>query len=139
MISAKFILATFSAFVTVSVIPRAGAAALSLRSEQASPTITVCRGTVSPPQGCVIIPVVSDNCISFTGGLSFLNNEVSGAQIPAGLICTFFKQFSCLSAGGDVTDVAVLTGGTWNMTHVEGVAGFQSFNNVTSSISCSAL
>ncbi|KAJ7588712.1 hypothetical protein C8J56DRAFT_1049636 [Mycena floridula] len=81
MLSAKFILATFSTFVTVSAVPGAGAAdALGLRSEQASPTITVCNGTVSPPQGCAIISIVSDNCISLTGELSFLNNEISGAQ-----------------------------------------------------------
>ncbi|KAJ7585976.1 hypothetical protein C8J56DRAFT_1052343 [Mycena floridula] len=138
MLAAKFILAAFSTFVTVSAAPGAGGA-LGRRSQQASPTITACRGTVSPPQGCVIIPVVSDSCISLTGGFSFLNDEISGAQIPGGFICTFFEQFGCLSAGGDVPDVAVLTGGTWNMTDVEGIAGFQSFNDMTSSISCSPL
>ncbi|KAJ7595195.1 hypothetical protein C8J56DRAFT_1042294 [Mycena floridula] len=58
MLSAKFIFAAFSTFVVVSAAPSAGA--LGYRSEQASPTITVCSGSISPANGCVTIPVVSE-------------------------------------------------------------------------------
>ncbi|KAJ7589876.1 hypothetical protein C8J56DRAFT_1025200 [Mycena floridula] len=135
MLSAKFILAAFSTFVAVSAAP--GAEALGHRSEQASATITVCSGSVSPAQGCVTVPVVSDSCINLTGGLSFLNKEISGAKIPAGFVCTFFEDFGCLNGGVNHHDVAVLTGGTWSLGKVQGIAGTQSFNDLTSSISCS--
>ncbi|KAJ7576026.1 hypothetical protein C8J56DRAFT_871029 [Mycena floridula] len=135
MLSAKFILAAFSTFVAVSAAP--GAGALGHRSEQASPTITICSGSVSPANGCVTTPVVSDSCINLTGGLSFLNKEISGASIPAGFVCTFFEDFGCLNGGVNHHDVAVLTGGTYSMFNVQGIAGTQSFNDLTSSISCS--
>ena len=41
---------------------------------------------------CVSIPVVSDECNNFTGGLSILNKETSSAQVPGGFICTFFES-----------------------------------------------
>ncbi|KAJ6622976.1 hypothetical protein B0H10DRAFT_1944280 [Mycena sp. CBHHK59/15] len=91
----------------------------------------------SPPSGCVIIPVVSDTCINFTGGLSFLNKEVSNVQVPGGFVCTFFEDFGCLNGGVNGHDVAVLTGGTWDMFRVQGISGTQNFNDLTSSISCS--
>ncbi|KAJ7585986.1 hypothetical protein C8J56DRAFT_1049717 [Mycena floridula] len=135
MLSAKFILAAFSTFVAVSAAP--GAEALGLRSEQASATITVCSGSISPAQGCVTVPVVSDSCINLTGGLTFLNKEISSASVPAGFVCTFFEDFGCLNGGVNHHDVAVLTGGTWNLAKVQGIAGTQNFNDLTSSFSCS--
>ncbi|KAJ7576021.1 hypothetical protein C8J56DRAFT_1171851 [Mycena floridula] len=135
MLSAKFIVAAFSTFVAVSAAP--GASDLGRRSEQASPTIIICSGSVSPANGCVTTPVVSDSCINLTGGLSFLNKEISGASIPAGFVCTFFEDFGCLNGGVNDHDVAVLTGGTYSMFNVQGIAGTQSFNDLTSSISCS--
>ncbi|KAJ7576023.1 hypothetical protein C8J56DRAFT_1171853 [Mycena floridula] len=135
MLSAKFILAAFSTFVAVSAAPEAGA--LGRRSEQAPPTITICSGAINPPSGCVTTPVVSDSCINLTGGLSFLNKEISNASVPPGFVCTFFEDFGCLNGGVNHHDVAVLTGGTWDLFHVQGIAGTQSFNDLTSSISCS--
>jgi hypothetical protein len=54
-------------------------------------TITVCSGTIIPRSGCIDIPIVSDTCRSFTGGLTFLNNQVSNASVPLGYVCTFFE------------------------------------------------
>ncbi|KAJ7186136.1 hypothetical protein C8R46DRAFT_1208214 [Mycena filopes] len=102
----------------------------------ASPTVTVCSG-ITGPSGCVDLPVVSDACINLTGGLSFLNKEISLVTVLPGFVCTFFEDFGCLNGGVNAHDVAVLTGGTWNMFNVHGIAGTQNFNDLTSSISCS--
>ncbi|KAJ7935821.1 hypothetical protein B0H13DRAFT_2304316 [Mycena leptocephala] len=96
------------------------------------PNITVCSGSISPPNGCADIPLINDTCVSLTGGLSFFNKEISWAQIPAGFACKFFD-------GTDHDDVAVLTRGIWNLVLVEGVSGTPSFNDLTSSISCSPI
>ncbi|KAJ7137516.1 hypothetical protein C8R43DRAFT_1132115 [Mycena crocata] len=127
-----FVLAT-TAFVAASSASPTGPAPL------ASATITVCSGTISPPRGCVTIPVVSQSCISLTGGLSFLNKEISNASVPGGFVCTFYEDFGCSNDGGNGHDEAVLTGGTWNMAYVQGIAGSQNFNDLTSSITCSPL
>ncbi|KAJ7585894.1 hypothetical protein C8J56DRAFT_112184 [Mycena floridula] len=137
MLSAKLILAAFSTFVAVSAAP--GAEALGLRSGQASSTITVCTGSISPAHGCVTIPVVSDSCVNLKGGLAFLNKKISWARVPAEFVCTFFEEFDCHNGGVKHHDAAVLTGGTWNMAKVQGIAGTQNFNDLTSSISCSPL
>ncbi|KAF8910229.1 hypothetical protein CPB85DRAFT_1305768 [Mucidula mucida] len=71
------------------------------------------------------------------GGLSFLNKEISNAQVPGGFVCTFFEDFGCLNGGVNDHDVAVLTGGAWKFFHVQGIAGTQSFNDLTSSFTCS--
>ncbi|KAE9404271.1 hypothetical protein BT96DRAFT_935829 [Gymnopus androsaceus JB14] len=89
------------------------------------------------PEGCVVIPVVSDECTNFTGGLSFLNDEVSFVNVPPGFVCTFYEDSGCLSAGPNAHDVAVLTGGTWNMANAPGLSGPQNFNDLTSSFTCS--
>ncbi|KAJ7849160.1 hypothetical protein B0H13DRAFT_2361477 [Mycena leptocephala] len=65
----------------------------------AAPTIELCTDESGPPNGCVTIPVVSDSCTSFTGGLSFLDKEVSWAQVLTGFICTFFEDSGCLNGG----------------------------------------
>ncbi|KAJ3727428.1 hypothetical protein C8R42DRAFT_707212 [Lentinula raphanica] len=123
----KFCFASFVAFIGAQVV---NAAAL------APATITVCAGTINPPNGCVTIPVVSDECTDFTGGLSFLNKEVSNVQVPDGFVCSFYEDFGCLSSPQAQT-VVVLTGGTWNMTHVPGIVKTQDFNDLASSFSCS--
>ncbi|KAJ7448578.1 hypothetical protein FB451DRAFT_763297 [Mycena latifolia] len=133
MFSCKLIL-TALAFAAVS------SAAPSKPTPRAAPTITVCT-EVDPTDGCVAIPIVSGGCIDFTvpGGLSFLNKAVSAAQVPDGFVCVFFEDAGCINGGTSNDDVAVLTSGTWNMLMVQGIAGTQSFNDLTSSISCSPL
>ncbi|KAJ7915104.1 hypothetical protein B0H13DRAFT_413622, partial [Mycena leptocephala] len=98
-------------------------------------TITVCTGSLSPPQGCLDIPIVSDACINFIGGLTFFNKEVSSAKVPGGFVCTFFEDFGCSTDDG----VALLTGGSWDMKEVEGLAGIENFDDSTSSLSCSPI
>ncbi|KAJ7585987.1 hypothetical protein C8J56DRAFT_50339 [Mycena floridula] len=137
MLSAKFILAAFSTFVAVSAAP--GAESLGLRSEQSDPGFTICSGSINPRQGCVDLPVATENCINLTGGLAFLNKQISATRFSVGLVCTFFEDFGCINGGADHHDVAVLTGGTWNFAQVQGIAGTQNFNDLTSSFSCSAV
>ncbi|KAJ7236919.1 hypothetical protein C8J57DRAFT_1529706 [Mycena rebaudengoi] len=75
-------------------------------------TVTVC-SDVNGVSGCVNIPINSDDCRSFTGGLSFLNDEVSAAKVPAGF------------------------GGSWNFLAVPGISGTVDFNDRSSSFTCS--
>ncbi|KAJ7689416.1 hypothetical protein B0H17DRAFT_1331757 [Mycena rosella] len=96
-------------------------------------TITVCSGSISPQNGCLTISVVSDSCVNLTGGLSFLNKEISWAQIRV------VSDFGCLNGGVNGHDVALLTGGTWDMFDVHGIAASQNFNDLTSSITCSPI
>ncbi|KAJ7653751.1 hypothetical protein B0H17DRAFT_1147013 [Mycena rosella] len=104
-------------------------------------TITVCSGSISPPNGCLTISVVSDSCVNLTGGLSFLNKEISWVQVPNGFVCTFYEDFGCLNGGINGHDVAlfIFTGGTWDMFNVHGIAANQNFNDLTSSITCSPI
>ncbi|KAF7341273.1 hypothetical protein MVEN_01863300 [Mycena venus] len=129
MLSAKLIL-TVLAFIAISSAAPSPEAGLAPR---VSAAITVCTGSLNPSQGCLEIPVVSDACINFIGGLTFFNKEVSSSKIPGGFVCTFFEDFGCSTDDG----VALLTGGSWNMEEVEGLAGIENFNDLTSSISCS--
>ncbi|KAJ7279373.1 hypothetical protein C8J57DRAFT_976349, partial [Mycena rebaudengoi] len=80
---------------------------------------------------CLDIPINSDTCRSFTGGLSFLNNEVSSARVDAGFVCTFYDS--------NDSDVVILQGGTWNFFSVPGIFGNVNFNDRASSFSCSPL
>ncbi|KAF7350855.1 hypothetical protein MSAN_01647600 [Mycena sanguinolenta] len=111
-------------------------------STDASATVEVCTGSVSPSQGCINIPVISDSCINFTGGFSFLNKEISAAVVPNGFICTFFQDFGCIASGtgnaGTDSEV-ILQGGTWNFFAVPGLSGTENFNDLTSSFVCSPL
>ncbi|KAJ7588620.1 hypothetical protein C8J56DRAFT_1077853 [Mycena floridula] len=134
MILGKFILTAFSTFIAVSAAP---GVALDHRSEQASPSITICSGSASPAIGCVTIAIVSDSCINLTGALFFLNKEISGVTVPGGFVCLFFEDFGCVNGGVNGHDVAVLGAGTWLLRFVQGIAGTQSFDDLTSSISCS--
>ncbi|KAJ6479543.1 hypothetical protein C8R47DRAFT_983412 [Mycena vitilis] len=106
--------------------------------QRAVPTVTVCTGSLG--NGCVGIPVGTDECVNFNAGLTFLDKEVSAATVPAGYVCTFFEDYGCTSASGfEGPDVVVLTGGSWSMFAVPGVRGIQDFNDETSSFSCSPL
>ncbi|KAF9550752.1 hypothetical protein CPC08DRAFT_715210 [Agrocybe pediades] len=108
---------------------------LSARHTDLSPNVQVCTGAVGV--GCVTIPVSSDSCINFTGGLSFLNKESTSAVIPNGFICSFFSQFGCLSSQGGA-DQVVLSGGTWSFFDVPGTASaVVNFNDLASSFICS--
>ncbi|KAJ7847807.1 hypothetical protein B0H14DRAFT_2768885 [Mycena olivaceomarginata] len=103
-------------------------------------TVTVCSG--GPGVGCAPVPTVSDTCVNLTGGLSFLNKEISTATVPGGFVCTFFQDFGCTASGtGNAgTDSQVfLTQGTWNFFSVPGLSGITNFNDLTSSFSCSPL
>ncbi|KAJ6527673.1 hypothetical protein B0H19DRAFT_1243189 [Mycena capillaripes] len=126
MFSAKFLLAALSLDAVSSSLP--------LGRELASPSITACSGTINPPDGCASISVISAICINLTGNLSSLDKAVSWAQVPDGFVCTFFHN-----GGVNAHDVAVLEGGTWDMSDVQGIGGPQNFNDQTSSISCSPL
>ncbi|KAJ6557553.1 hypothetical protein B0H19DRAFT_1261165 [Mycena capillaripes] len=106
----------------------------------ASATIQVC--TNSAGTQCVTVPVVSDNCVNLTGGLSFLNKEISTATIPGGFICTFFQDFACTATGvvnaGTDSEI-VLQQGSWDFRSVPGLSGTTNFNDLTSSFTCSPL
>ncbi|KAJ7588660.1 hypothetical protein C8J56DRAFT_939790 [Mycena floridula] len=136
MLSAKFILAAFSTFVIVSAAPRAGAAgALGHRSEQVVSDITICIDL--PSNNCITFPMVDDQCVNLTGGFTPWNKAISFAQIPQEFVCTFFENSDCVDGGVVGQDIAVLPPGTWDLTQVQGLAGTQSFNDLTSSIICS--
>ncbi|KAJ7437992.1 hypothetical protein B0H11DRAFT_595873 [Mycena galericulata] len=87
------------------------------RGTDESASVEVCTGPV--PTGCVTVPVVPDDCVDLTGGLSFLNGEISGAVVPDGFVCTFFDDFGCISEGtgnsGTDSEV-VLQGGTYDFS-----------------------
>ncbi|KAJ7491387.1 hypothetical protein B0H11DRAFT_2228912 [Mycena galericulata] len=67
----------------------AAPASVQNRAADDSASLQVC--TKSVTTGCVTVPVVSDTCVDLTGGLSFLNEEISAAIIPDGFVCTFFE------------------------------------------------
>ncbi|KAJ7279383.1 hypothetical protein C8J57DRAFT_1712460 [Mycena rebaudengoi] len=96
--------------------------------------LTVRSGTSDPPGGCVDIPITSADCLSFTGGLSFFNDEVSSVKIPDGFHCSFFDAASCISKDTD-TDVVFLNGGAYNFSDPES-SGNVDFNDRASSFRC---
>ncbi|PPQ97340.1 hypothetical protein CVT26_006574 [Gymnopilus dilepis] len=119
-------------FVRGTALPTA--AVIEARKSDLSPSAQVCTGSATT--GCITVTISSDSCINFTGGLSFLNKEVSTAVIPDGFVCTFFEQFGCESAQGG-EDTVVLQGGTWDFFEVPGVASTVDFNDLSSSFQCS--
>ncbi|KAJ6525830.1 hypothetical protein DFH09DRAFT_1046338 [Mycena vulgaris] len=126
----------------VAVFSVASATPVQKPGADAKVTVEVCTGAISPPSGCVNVPVVSDSCVNLTGGLTFLNKEISTAQVPGGFICTFFQNFGCISSGtgNDPTDSeVVLQQGVWDFFTVPGHAGTVNFNDLTSSFYCSPL
>ncbi|KAJ3727427.1 hypothetical protein C8R42DRAFT_716888 [Lentinula raphanica] len=137
--TSKAFFTAFIAFISTEVVSGAAQlliADLFLQLQLAPATITACSGSLNPPNGCVTIPVVSDECTNFTGGLSFLNKEVSNVQVPDGFVCSFYEDFGCLGSQ-NAHNVVVLTGGNWDMASVPGIASTQDFNDLTSSFSCS--
>ncbi|KAJ7279424.1 hypothetical protein C8J57DRAFT_1570126 [Mycena rebaudengoi] len=97
-------------------------------------TITVC-SNVDLKNGCINIPINADTCKSFTGGLAFLNNEVSSARVPDGFACTFFDSASCNSNVDE--DVVLLQGGKWDFRRLPGIDDPVNFNDRASSFQCS--
>ncbi|KAJ7366103.1 hypothetical protein DFH08DRAFT_1071726 [Mycena albidolilacea] len=103
-------------------------------------TVTVCSDGVAVR--CLLVPIVSDTCVNLTGGLSFLNKEISTAAVATGFVCTFSQDFSCTASGvvNAGTDSQVfLTGGIWHFNNVPGLSGPTNFNDLTSSFSCSPI
>ncbi|KAJ7366102.1 hypothetical protein DFH08DRAFT_1071724 [Mycena albidolilacea] len=103
-------------------------------------TVTVCSGGVGV--GCAAVPTVSDTCVNLTGGLSFLNKEISTVTVPGGFVCTFFQDFGCTASGvvnAGTNSQVFLTAGTWHMNNVPGLSGRTNFNDLTSSFTCSPI
>ncbi|KAF8868257.1 hypothetical protein CPB84DRAFT_1858232 [Gymnopilus junonius] len=115
-------------------VPSPAPNALQGRKNELSPDAKVCTGNAN--NGCVTIPISADDCVNFTGGLGFLNKEVTTAVLPDGFVCTFFENFGCESAQGG-HDAVVLQGGTWSFFDVPGVDGPVDFNDLSSSFNCS--
>ncbi|KAK6995908.1 hypothetical protein R3P38DRAFT_3423938 [Favolaschia claudopus] len=135
MFNSKALLATIFAAISVAV------ASPVKPGTEASANIQVCTG-VNPTAGCINVPAVSDACVNLTGGLTFLNKEITLAVIPGGFICTFFEDFGCNGSGtsnGGTDREVVLTGGTWDLGNIGGESGPINFNDLTSSFTCSPL
>ncbi|KAF8133512.1 hypothetical protein K438DRAFT_1998140 [Mycena galopus ATCC 62051] len=123
--------------IAIAAVSASAAPANAGPAPRASASIEVCSGSLDPPEGCASLPIVSDSCINFVGGLTFFNKEVSSAEVPGGFVCSFFENFGCLSEGGETLDVVLLTGGSWNLQTAQGISGTQNFEDLTSSLSCS--
>ncbi|KAF8205346.1 hypothetical protein K438DRAFT_1818969 [Mycena galopus ATCC 62051] len=105
-------------------------------------TVEVCSEGGDSAIGCVIIPVVSDDCINLTGGFSGLNKEISAAVVPDCFICKFFQAFGCTTDGivDPGTDSEVdLPQGSWDFSSVPGFSGTTNFEDLTSSFACFSL
>ncbi|KAJ7110406.1 hypothetical protein C8R44DRAFT_742897 [Mycena epipterygia] len=99
-------------------------------------TVEVCTGALDPPTGCVTIPALSDDCINLIGGFTFLNKEISSAEVPRGIFCTFFQSgFGCASADPNDGKV-VLREGVWDFSNIPGKDDTVDFNDLTGSFSC---
>ncbi|KAK7435116.1 hypothetical protein VKT23_019809 [Stygiomarasmius scandens] len=140
----KVFLVTLTAALSVVASPApihaVEAVELGARAPTASPTVTLCTA-VNFGGICIQLPIVSDSCTSFTGGLTILNKELSSAIIPGGFICTLFAQSGCTTASSqDSRDEVALVGGSYpNFSVLNGIAGLQNFNDVPSSFVCSPL
>ncbi|TFK35299.1 hypothetical protein BDQ12DRAFT_759922 [Crucibulum laeve] len=130
MLFSKFVLGALSLLVIASATPTA-------LESRASPTVTVCTGSLQPANGCVTIPIVNESCVKFKGGLTFLNKKVSNALIPGGYVCTFFKNANCVVNGA--SSAVFLTSGSWSFFSVPGASGLQNFNDQASSFACSPI
>ncbi|KAJ7611198.1 hypothetical protein FB45DRAFT_941252 [Roridomyces roridus] len=129
------------AITLVALISTVSASPMQQRSAKATTTVTVCTDA-NAVSGCVGIPVVSDDCVNLTGGLSFLNQEISAAIVPGGFVCTFFEDAACIASGtgnSNQNSEVVLTQGTWVFSSVPGLSGTENFNDLTSSFVCSPL
>jgi hypothetical protein len=108
-------------------------AVLSGLASAASPQVTFCTD-VNFGGTCINLPVVSDTCVDFKGGLTVLYHQASSVIIPGGFICTLNRDYGCASS-----DYVVLTGGRWNLLSVPSTSGTKNFNDLTASFSCSPL
>ncbi|KAJ3566276.1 hypothetical protein NP233_g7102 [Leucocoprinus birnbaumii] len=93
---------------------------------------------------CINVPVGGTGpCINLVGGLSGLNNEVSGAKIPLGTFCTFYDNFSCLTSATPESDgdSVTLQGGNYSsFASLPDDYGVNvDFDNRVSSFRCSPL
>ncbi|KAF8992394.1 hypothetical protein BDQ17DRAFT_1457741 [Cyathus striatus] len=135
MFSLKYIISA------IAVASSASAAAVNARAEDnvlatQATTVTFCSGSLNPPNGCAAIPIASNVCINFTGGLTFLDKTVSNGLVPSGVICTVFEQLNCESS--TVSDRVLLTAGTWDFFSVTGDSGPVNFNDLASSFVCTS-
>ncbi|KIJ46861.1 hypothetical protein M422DRAFT_249604 [Sphaerobolus stellatus SS14] len=134
MFTSKSLLFVLSAFLATTY---AAPSSLNARKADVSATIEVCTDA-NFGGSCVTIPVVSDQCIDFTGGLAFLNEAISSAVIPDGFVCFFFEEFDCADSGSSSGDEVTLQGGTFpDFEAIQGIFGSPSFNDLASSLSCS--
>ncbi|KAF9468209.1 hypothetical protein BDZ94DRAFT_851879 [Collybia nuda] len=131
MLSFKSIVSALAFTALVSAAPTS----LEADTELANPFVTVCTGSLNPRAGCADITISTGTCVNFINGFSFLNHEVSNAQIPIGFTCTFFANFNCQSVSD--FDSVFLQGGIWNLFNVPGINGNVNFNDQTSSYQCS--
>ncbi|KAF9463383.1 hypothetical protein BDZ94DRAFT_1308895 [Collybia nuda] len=132
-----FSLKSITSILALATLISAAPTNLNTDVQLIPPFATFCTGSISPRSGCADIPVVADTCVSFTGGLTFLNDEVSSGQIPVGFACTVFDGFGCFSSTG--SDTVFLQGGTYSFFNVPGVSGPVNFNDKASSFSCSPI
>ncbi|KAJ3556372.1 hypothetical protein NP233_g11992 [Leucocoprinus birnbaumii] len=93
---------------------------------------------------CISVPARgTGSCIDLVGGLSGLNNEVSGAKIPLGIFCTFYDNFSCLTSATPESDgdSVTLQGGNYpSFASLPDDYGVNvDFDNRVSSFRCSPL
>jgi hypothetical protein len=95
--------------------------------------MTACSGSIDPPEGCVMIPIVSDSCIDFVGGLTFLNKEVSWVQVPSQIACTLFQR-DAYTFEFMVTLTKHRTRTMFDVPAADGTT--QKFNDLASSVSC---
>ncbi|EAU32299.1 predicted protein [Aspergillus terreus NIH2624] len=106
---------------------------LGALSHAASPTMVFCKdanfgGT------CVNLPVVSDSCVDFKGGLSFLYHEVSSVRVPSGFVCSLSRYYGCTNS-----EVFLISGSYSNLFSAPTVYGTTNFNDLTASVLCSPI
>ncbi|GFF55285.1 hypothetical protein IFM62136_02807 [Aspergillus lentulus] len=89
-------------------------------------------------QSCAVLPVVKE-CISFTGQLSSLNDQVSSMLVPEGYTCQLFRDVGCPRVSKYWT--VKLAAGTWShFNSLPNQAGERvNLDNALSSIKCSAV
>ncbi|PPQ90790.1 hypothetical protein CVT25_012619 [Psilocybe cyanescens] len=121
--------AVLAAAWTAASMPVSDSGAVVARGTEASPVVSVCTAQV-----CLGIPLVSDTCVSFTGGFSVLASQVISAVTPGGFVCAFTPNFNCdLSQG----DFIALSSGTWDFSNVPGPNGNVNFDGRAESFLCS--
>ncbi|KAJ7107777.1 hypothetical protein C8R44DRAFT_885179 [Mycena epipterygia] len=131
---------SFPAITLLVLLPAISMATAQARCRtDSNVTVEVCTGALNPPTGCATIPALSDDCVNLIGGFTFLNKEISSAEVPSGIVCTFFRDFGCASGTeGDPNDgKVVLWEGAWDFLNIPVKDGAVNFNDLTSSFNCS--